>query len=376
MGITFYKGAFPIEGNYISDLPCHVLISQYIKYTEIPANDICSFAPPYKLFHLFVAVGSFLTNRNYEISSVLILVLSQIAIFILMIYFYKKEFKKSQQITFKEIIVIFSMLFIVALPFKNGELYLPQGSPNVWHNPTYIFLRPFSIVSFFSFYSIYKNDKKLNNILIYIIFSISTLLSTYAKPSFSLSFLTASGIIVLISLIKNRFKNFKQSIKILLSVVPSLLLMIYQYMYVSNYNALNTGIKFGTFLNLNLFDSIISTFCALILPLIGTLLILKYNYKKLLNLVWLYTFVSWIQYYFLYQINYNNGDFAWGYFLALFITYYVIIMIIMANQKTKFNLLFWIIYFIQTMTGIIYFYTYFKSLNFMANFNSFINLFY
>ena len=122
MGISFYKGVYPIEGNYVSDLPCHILISQHIKYNELPTNNICSFVPPYKLFHIFVAASSYLTNRNYELASVLVLVLTQIILYLLMLYYYKKIFKP-KKINLSDLLIIFSLIIISSFLLKM-EIYI------------------------------------------------------------------------------------------------------------------------------------------------------------------------------------------------------------------------------------------------------------
>lgn len=367
MGISFYKGAYPIKGNYVSDLPSHILISQYVKYTELPTNDIYSFVPPYKLFHIFVAATSYLTNRNYELSSVLVLVITQIILYMLMIYYYKSIFKP-KEITLSDLLIIFSLIIISSLPFKNGNLYLPQGSPNVYHNPTYIFLRPFSLVSFFNFYLLSKNETDSKNIN-FIIFSIATLLSTYSKPSFSLPFLCSAGILVAISLLKNRFKNIKYGIKMFVSVLPTLILMIYQYLSVNTFGILNTSIRFGTFLNLSFSDSIIASFCALLYPIISSIYILKHvkNTKYLQIIAWSYMFISWLQYYFLYQTNFNNGDYAWGYFQGLFFIYYINTITLLSNGLLIKIKIVYILFIMQTLFGIIYFLIYLFNLDFMAN---------
>ncbi|MDI9519087.1 MAG: hypothetical protein WBH68_01765 [Erysipelotrichaceae bacterium] len=367
MGISFYKGVYPIEGNYVSDLPCHILISQHIKYNELPTNNICSFVPPYKLFHIFVAASSYLTNRNYELASVLVLVLTQIILYLLMLYYYKKIFKP-KKINLSDLLIIFSLIIISSLPFKNGNLYLPQGGPNIWHNPTYIFLRPFSLVSFFNFYLLSKNENDAKSIN-FIIFSIATLLSTYSKPSFSLPFLFASGILVAISLFKNKFKNIKYGIKMFVSVLPTLVLMFYQYLSVNNFGALNTSIKFGTFLNLSFSDSIIASFCSLLYPIISSIYILKHekNTKYLQIVSWSYMIVSWLQYYFLYQTSFNNGDYAWGYFAALFFIYYINTITLLSNGLFKKIKTIYILFIIQTVFGTIYFFIYLFNLDFMAN---------
>lgn len=51
------------------------------------------------------------------------------------------------------VLVSFVVLFVSAvwLPFFNPEVYLGQGSPNVWNNPTYFAVRPFALLTTYLF---------------------------------------------------------------------------------------------------------------------------------------------------------------------------------------------------------------------------------
>lgn len=70
------------------------------------------------------------------------------------------------------------------IPWYNENLYLGQGSPNVWHNPTNLCVRPFAVLSFFLLVEIVeqakdaRRDKKLMMIAGAVL-----LISILAKPS-------------------------------------------------------------------------------------------------------------------------------------------------------------------------------------------------
>lgn len=361
MFYIFYESAFLVPGRGISDLRCHIKIAQNIKVIDFVAPG-CSFAPPYKFYHFFTALLSFLTGRNYELSSAIVLTSSQIATYFITLHIFELEVNGFEKKLWKRILSI-STLIVIALPYK-FYLYLPQGSPNVWHNPTYVVMRPFALISFYSFYKIIEFENKFTEKCrkYYLLFSISTLISVIAKPSFVLTFLFAAGIFVLIRIIKERFNNIMFGFKLFLSVLPTLIVLFWQYIFIKQFEILHTSISFGTFLKLNLFDSFYATFCAIIFPFSATLAVFKNDkYKNVLKIGWLNVLVGWLQYYFLIQETSPTGDFAWGYMFSLYLLYLFLIISIFDTIKSdkKNNVIYYvsiILYIVQLFCGVYYFY--------------------
>ena len=116
----------------------------------------------------------------------------------------------------------------ITLPFKD-QVYVGTFTGNPWHNATYIATRPFAIVCFFSFVNVlrtYETKLKLSDACI---FTLSLFLTTITKPSFTLVLLSAAGVVWIFRLIKAKFSNIKQSLLVLVCLIPTLLDLLYQF---------------------------------------------------------------------------------------------------------------------------------------------------
>lgn len=90
------------------------------------------------------------------------------------------------------ILVSFVVLFVSAIwvPFFNPEVYLGQGSPNVWNNPTYFAVRPFALLTTYLFIDSSKDgfsDFKKSCVL-----GILVLVGIVAKPTYFQALLPAA----------------------------------------------------------------------------------------------------------------------------------------------------------------------------------------
>ena len=120
-------------------------------------------------------------------------------------------------------LLVFSLLFTSMLypliwlgqynPLGKNYLYRYLGvfTPNPYHNATYLAARPFSVLTFFLFadiLSFYEKEMKWFHPK-YLFMGLSLLLSTLAKPSFTLVFTAAAGLIMLYRLVRSRFHGIK-----------------------------------------------------------------------------------------------------------------------------------------------------------------------
>lgn len=116
----------------------------------------------------------------------------------------------------------------ITLPLKD-QVYVGTFTGNPWHNATYIATRPFAVVCFFSFINVlrtYETRLKLSDACI---FTLSLFLTTITKPSFTIVLLSAAGLVWIFRLIKARFATIKQSLLVLVCLVPTLLDLLYQF---------------------------------------------------------------------------------------------------------------------------------------------------
>ena len=133
----------------------------------------------------------------------------------------------------------------IYLPFFNDKPYLGQGSPNIWHNPTTIIVRPIGLLIFILTASMIIQARKEefeNNIPAgrAAATGILLILSCLAKPSFVQVYYPAIFTLMVLWLIMYRGRNFKTAIQLMLMCLPSLAVMILQFViafYGGNKNA-------------------------------------------------------------------------------------------------------------------------------------------
>ncbi len=119
----------------------------------------------------------------------------------------------------------------IALPFKY-QAFQGSYSGNPWHNSTYIATRPFAIVAFFSFTSLLDSYEKKIDVKDAIVFTVSLLLTTLAKPSFTFVLVSTAGLVMAFKLIAAKFKNFKSTMLLTLCFVPTFIDLFYQFFMV------------------------------------------------------------------------------------------------------------------------------------------------
>lgn len=140
-------------------------------------------------------------------------------------------------------LLVFSLLFTSMLypliwlgqynPLGKNYLYRYLGvfTPNPYHNATYLAARPFSVLTFFLFadiLSFYEKEMKWFHPK-YLFMGLSLLLSTLAKPSFTLVFTAAAGLIMLYRLVRSRFHGIKAFFQCGIWFLPTFCVLLYQF---------------------------------------------------------------------------------------------------------------------------------------------------
>lgn len=355
MACCFYATAFYDARIYASDLPHHVRVAQLLFNPEFYSLNFLPHIEGYLLFHIFIKGFSVFIGHNYELAASLLLAFANVATCLIVAKIANKLLKR--KLRFIEHLIIIGSVFVIGLPLL-GKFYLPQGTPNVWHNPTLTFSRPLGLICFWSFYEILEksklNKKYYFNLLV---FSISAVLCCYAKPSFVFVFLPVAGCYTIYYLFKAKFKNIMLGILLFIAVIPTLLLLIYQYS-LSFENNLTIILQFGTFLNLSLWDSFLATLAIALFPLSYIILFAKnLVFKKYLLMSWLTFGVGWLQYFFLTTKEVAYGDFCWGYFMSMFVLYSATIIELFGQEKSKKKHLILGLFGLQLILGIYFFIT-------------------
>ena len=354
MLVYFYKTAFAYTFVYASDTAAHIRVAQLLFNPEFNTLNYLPHIEGYMLFHISLKILSQFTSHNYEIAASIIQTFMNLAVVFISMFYFKRNYRNNMSMS--DFIFIILTIFVVALPLT-GQVYLPQGVGSIWHNSTYIFMRPFGLISVFSFIAIYKDYEKcyINKGML-LLFSIVTFLSCFSKPSFVFTFLPVAGLYTLFQMYKYKLKNFKFAMGLLLAVTPTVLLLLFQYSLAFHDN-LTIAIKFGTFLNLTLFESFVATLSVIIFPL--SLLICykdQIKNKLLLFMSWMTFIFGWLQYYFLITVEVAYGDFGWGYFFSIYLLYLVSLFELLVKEKSNKKMCLVGLFIIQSLIGLYYFY--------------------
>ncbi len=214
------------------------------------------------------------------------------------------------------------MVSAIYIPWYNPHPYLGQGSPTVWHNPTYNAVKPFALLScVLLFKMIERRDASLKTCTAYALLSLVCLLM---KPSFFQ--IQAPGVFLYLLLYLIMYRDWKFVLKIGLSFVPIFLYMAVQFwMLFYAPEGEGGGIAFMPFaLMVSSSPSIkISTLLLLAFPLYAILVLRKTIFQKsspYLPIICM-LLVGFLEYTLFIETGDRayHGNFAWGYMLAVFL---------------------------------------------------------
>ncbi len=264
--------------------------------------------------------------------------------------------------------------------------YLGVFTPNPYHNATYLAARAFSVPAFFllaDILSFYETENKWFHPK-YLFFSVFLLLSTLAKPSFTLILAATAGLVMVSRLVRGRFRNGKAFFQLGIYFIPTFLTLLYQYGNVFYAGGgQETGMGIGFLKAWSIVSDHIpgSILLGMAFPL--TVLLFWFIGKKtaqrtsppsrdnrcmpgklscLFRLSWQFYLVALATLAFLYEKGYRlpHVNFAWGYMYGLFFAYTVSLIILAHNtlehKKPYWQLgAQWFIYGLHLLCGLDYF---------------------
>ena len=351
----FYSQSYGGE-LYPSDFPAHVSFSLGFN-TENTASGysflhICTFVLS-KLINIIIQDP--IESANY--SMIILLVSSEILSVLLIRYNLNRKYnKKKYLINFISLsIMIISMILIN--PAAKGYWYLGTGTPNPWHNPTFIFCKPFSIPVLLTTYSLLI-DFKLSKSQIPTLIIFSTL-SMWAKPSFMMTFIP-SVVFMLFALILQKKISFVKAFEIIAYFIPSIILLLLINIKVFHSGGESNSVIFvlGQVWYHYSNSIFISLVFSLAFPSYVYIVFSKSLNRKhillIINLV-----ISFLMLFFLaesgnrmYHIN-----FGWSYLFAMFFLHLQCIEELLLNDiiKKKYFLVGSGIYMLHFVSGVIYF---------------------
>lgn len=270
------------------------------------------------------------------------------------------------------------MLFVgpLYIPGIFEGYYLGPRTGNIWHNPTYLIIKPMAVLIFFLYADIFEehaenNKRKENKKLI--LGGVLLCVSAILKPSFFQMFLPALFVFCLFELIQKKGKNFWFLVKNGFSVVPVTIIAICQMIILGGSSGGGSGISIGF---LRVWGARTSYwYIALILSLAFPIYILIMNRKKMLTHYWgklgIVSLISGMfQYMFLYVTKAPEaGDFGWGFALSIFLIF-VVSVICLEKWRCEAGIVSWkvkcayVLLCLHFLFGIIYFYDIFKYLRY------------
>lgn len=271
----------------------------------------------YPLYHLVLKFIAILMGNDYHWASYIVLAgVNVLSIFlfrklIAMIYKPKNVWERIGL----NLLSIVAIVFVVARsPLTDWRYYDVQCAANPLHNPTVLFVRPFGIVAFIAFVSVFlKVEKNMRYGKELAIFGVAMILSILAKPNFAFAFLPAMGLFTLFYMIRK--KTLKTGLNLLATVLPSGALLIAQFMYLSaNTEAVKTQFIFGGFTGLNPIEVVCASIATF--PVVIILFSVKeFKNNSFYRLSIIALVVGWLEMFLL--TNGPSGDFSWGYDLAV-----------------------------------------------------------
>ena len=319
----------------------------------------CIFSYPL-LFKLAALFNIFLDPAKAMTLAVLVL---QTLSLVIMYYYIRRKLASEDDSLLREAglaLLTVSLFFVSMLfdPFKIVYVFVGPGSPNPHHNATYVAARPFAIVAFFSFCSLLEKENGENTLKDALLFAASLFLCTAAKPSYPLIFLSAGGAYEFYRLVKNKFKNIKEAVTLLVCVLPTLVYMVYQKSVVFDETG---GIGFCLGRVWRYYQD-----CTPLTVLKGVafpIAVLCFNYRKLsqslvYRFAWLQFAASFCEAYFLYEKGYHmeHFNFSWGYYYGMFFLFVAsVIVLVRSDNKKSAKIVQWAVYGAHLLCGILYF---------------------
>ena len=287
----------------------------------------------YPLYHLSVRAISYILNITIDNASVFVLALSIIAAVIIYKEIFNTFSDKGKGIL-GDLICIGAVIFVCARCGLNGwRYYQAQCGANPMHNPTILIMRPFALVSILLYYKFITREEKDRKSYAYLFgFAVFMMLSILAKPNFAVVFLPAMGLQTLFYMIKN--KDLLYGIKLLVAVIPSAVLLIYQQKFMtSNTVAFSQfAIKFGSFSEFTPKEVLFVSLVTFPVPIL--LFNLRYfRENKLYQMSMIALLVGWIQMFFF--TNGPSGDFSWGYDMAVQFATFMSLVVAISDEKHK-----------------------------------------
>ncbi|MCD7754377.1 MAG: hypothetical protein LUH41_07550 [Clostridiales bacterium] len=122
----------------------------------------------------------------------------------------------------------------IYMPWFKTQIYWGQDSPNIWHNPTQMMVRPFALIAFWMTVRIYRRlregegwpTRAFESKGEVVAYAFVLMLTVWAKPCFVQAFIPGLAILMIVDLIRSRGKAFLFCFKVACAYIPAVALML------------------------------------------------------------------------------------------------------------------------------------------------------
>lgn len=243
-----------------------------------------------------------------------------------------------------------------------GNYYLGAYSGNLWHNPTYLIMRPCALAVFFLYVKLLKNGRSKRRE--YLITTVLLAFSAILKPNFFQSFLPGlTAYCIVLFLVRRTKDTFIQCLKIALTCVPVSIVALFQFMASIDQEGGGIGVAFLYVWEHFTIEWELSLIVSIAFPLYVYMIAAikrRWNTGMTLSLCMLAS--SLLQYMLFYvKAGPFAGDFSWGVGLSIFFCFIIAMCELLQFDYTDkkhclLNLSCWALYLLHLIYGIIYFY--------------------
>jgi len=278
---------------------------------------------------------------------------------------FAKEIDNNVFLYLIDFISICSVFFIgITGVLTEGRYYLGQGAPNLWHNPTYIMLRPVAWISYlYAAVVLMQIKDDCLKIKDFFVFATLVAVGCLIKPSFAIVLLPATAVMTIYLMINK--KSLKPGFLMLGSVGITLLILIWQFVFTqTNELVRDTSEPFrltiGSYYGFDFRQSL-----GAIIALNGIVLIYfifegrKHFFKDFYDTLSLLMIVFGMLEFF-FMTDGSAGNFSWGYYVAVHIGTVMSITQCAKYKNIKLLVALGFIFLYQVAMGLIYLLLYYR----------------
>lgn len=325
----------------------------------------------YPLFQLLVAIIAVLLRAPYSTAAAIGAGLLNV-----LTYIFIQRYLSREHDDIPLLITVVSLLFMfigpLYAPWFNQDVYLGQGTPNIWHNPTTMCVRPFALITFVLIIDIlgkYEKSQKITK-RTWGLLTIMILVCNFAKPSFLQIIVPGLGIYLLMLLIRTKGNAIGFCFKLVLTFIPSACVMLWQLIVsftVSSSAGEGAGIGISWFEVLTAYTPNLAISMLLVFAFPIYILITHFKYIKEIDVqLAIFMCVSgFLEAAMLVEGGSRrlHGNLGWGYILSMFFVYLIAFKYFIqknkeydyTNKKERIVIAIgWIFIFIQLLVGLYY----------------------